>query len=149
MQLVLVERHAKARAGRQVDAEIREAQWLFDQIVDEDLWAEMLATPGELAQPGKDLQMRRGADRALQQATTVKTDPRRLGHRRDIARGEQTAVLDELERDDSGGRARRPACFSGAGGREVLSVRTPSEIKSEWWATSSRIRGRFPRNLHR
>src|SRR5215467_5153006 len=25
---------------------------------------------------------------------------------------------------------------------------TPSDIKSEWWATSSRIRGRLPRNPH-
>ena len=25
---------------------------------------------------------------------------------------------------------------------------TPSDIKSEWWATSSRIRGDFPRNQH-
>jgi hypothetical protein len=33
-QLVLIERHAKAGPGRQVDAEIREAQRLLDKIVE-------------------------------------------------------------------------------------------------------------------
>jgi hypothetical protein len=48
-----------------VDPEIRKAQWLLDQIVDEDLRAEMLASPGELAQPSEDLQMCRGANRTF------------------------------------------------------------------------------------
>jgi hypothetical protein len=37
-----------------VDPEVREAQWLLDKIVDEDPRAEMLAAPGEIAQPGED-----------------------------------------------------------------------------------------------
>jgi hypothetical protein len=63
-----------------MDAEIRETQRLLDEIVDKDLRAEMLAAPGELAQPGEDCQTRRGADRTLQQATTVEADPGCLGY---------------------------------------------------------------------
>src|SRR5690349_2076594 len=59
-QLVLVERDTEAGPGGQVDSEVRETERLFDQILHEDLRAEMLATPSELAQPGEDLQMRRG-----------------------------------------------------------------------------------------
>src|ERR1700740_310690 len=99
-QLVLIEADAEARPGGQVDPEIRKAQRLLDQIVDEDLRAEMLAAPAELAQSGEDLQVCGGADRALQQAGAIEGAPGRLGYRRDIARGEQPAVLDELERDD-------------------------------------------------
>ena len=49
-QLVLVERDAEAGPGRQVNPEIREAQRLLDEIVDEDLRTEMLAAPSEIAQ---------------------------------------------------------------------------------------------------
>jgi hypothetical protein len=61
-QLVLIERDTQAGPHRQVDAEIREVLRLLDKIVNKDLRAEMLAAPGDLAQPGEDLQMRRGAD---------------------------------------------------------------------------------------
>jgi hypothetical protein len=36
-----------------VDLRVRERQRLYDLIIDENLQAEMLATPSELAQPGK------------------------------------------------------------------------------------------------
>src|SRR6476620_7878292 len=64
-QLVLIERDTEAGPGGKVDPEIREAQRLLDEVLDQDLRAEMLTAPGEIAQPGEDLQMRRGADRAL------------------------------------------------------------------------------------
>jgi hypothetical protein len=51
-QLILIERDTEAGPGRQVDPQIREAQRLLDEIVDEDLWAEMFAAPGQPAQPG-------------------------------------------------------------------------------------------------
>src|SRR5260221_6599295 len=46
-QLVLIERDTEAGPGGQVDPEIREAQRLLDEIVDEDLWAETFAAPGQ------------------------------------------------------------------------------------------------------
>jgi len=101
-QLIPVECDTETGPGGQVDLEISEAQRLFDQILCQDVRAKMLAAPTEFAEPGKDLQMRSGANRALQQAAAVETDPGRLGHGRDVARGKQPAVLDEFERYDIG-----------------------------------------------
>src|SRR5437868_1925310 len=95
-QLVVIEGDTEAGLVGHVDPEVREAQGLLDKIVDEDLRAEMLATPGELTQSAEDLQMRRSADRALQQAAPVEADPGRLGHRRHISGGKEPAMLDEL-----------------------------------------------------
>src|SRR6266436_4917457 len=83
-QLVLVEDHADPRSGRQVHVEVFEAQRLCHQILGEDLWPKMLATPFQLAERGEYLEMRRGADGTLKQAAAIELDSRSLGHRRDL-----------------------------------------------------------------
>ena len=45
-----------------MDPEIRETQRLLDQIVDEDLRAEMLAAPAEFAQAREHMKVGGGAD---------------------------------------------------------------------------------------
>ena len=52
-QLVVIEGDTEAGPGGHVDPEVREAERLLDKIVDEDLRAEMLAAPGEIAQSGE------------------------------------------------------------------------------------------------
>ena len=69
----------------EVNWKIREPQRLGHQIVGQDLRAEMLAAPRELAQRGEHLEMRRGPDRALQQASAVQPDAGRFGDRRHLA----------------------------------------------------------------
>ena len=65
-QFVGIEADAHAGAGGQVDVEIGKAQRLGGQIFDQDLRAEMLATPGQRTEPGENLKMRgRGKVRRL------------------------------------------------------------------------------------
>src|SRR4051794_34596800 len=70
-QPILIEHDANAGPGRQMDVEVFEAQRLRHELTGQDLRAEMLATPGKLAERGEDLEVRRGPDRALQQAAAI------------------------------------------------------------------------------
>ena len=69
---------AEAGAGGHVHAEVREAQRFDHQVVGEDLRAEVLAAPAERAQAGEGVQVRGGADRALEQAAAVEADAGRF-----------------------------------------------------------------------
>ena len=114
----------------------------------QDLRAEVLAAPLQLAEGGEDLQVRRRADRTLQQAAAVEFDAGRLRHRRHLAHADEPGVLHQLERHRvRGGRmAPRPACRDG---RRRIRPRAAAACRAGRAAAPSRRRSRPARAARR